>query len=329
MRVNALDSFGTVVSKKNPHDAMLDAGALFGLKKVSLAEFSGIPANPDLFVVVRTDTGQAIGQVGQNYEVFPNEDFFGPTAEALIETGARITRFQMLSNGTRSFMRFAWPDDQNIRIGKPQVGDIVGRRATLSTSHDGKAAGKFTLQMLRLACSNGMTIPVGAFEMNMCHTFGGRQQPVELSDMVPTIEGYVSQFQVAADMLAETPVKAGSDLAMGIIKKIADPKNGAKDIAKGPNLAQTRINRIAELFGGQQPDADNVAVKNTGWGLYNACVDFFTHGTRTRGENELEQRFKSLLPGGPSQREIVRSWSIVTDGLGVTAPIAAALARLN
>jgi len=329
-RHNALDSFGsTVRNKKDPYEAMRKAKGLFGLKKMSLAEFSGTPANPDLHVVVRTDTGEAIGQVGNNYEVFPNESFFGPTAEALVEAGAEITKFQMLDRGTRSFMRLAWPDDANLRIGKPKVGDIVGRRATLSTSHDGKYAGKFTLMMLRLACENGMTVPVGSFDMNMFHTVGGKQQLVELSNMIPTVETYVRQFQVAADMMAEVPVKAGSDLAMKIIGKVADPKGGAKDTSGGtPNLAKSRVMRIAELFEGEQPQADNVAIKDTGWGLYNACVDFFTHDKGTRGQNEserLEQRFKSLLPGGPAQREIVRAWGVVTDGLGVSNAIAAAV----
>lgn len=330
-RINALDSFGsTVTSKKDPYAAMRKAGGLFSLKKVSLSKFSGVRCNDDLHVVVRTDTGAAIGQVGNNYEPFDNGAFFGPVAEALVETGAEITKFQMLDNGTRSFMRLAWPADKNLRIGKPKVGDIVGRRATLSTSHDGKFAGKFTLQMLRLACVNGMTIPVGAYAMDMFHTVGGRQQLVELFNMVPTIETYIRQFQVAADMLAETPVVAGSKLANDIITKIVDPNKAAKDTSCGdPNMAKQRFNRVAELFAGQQPGSDNAAVKNTGWGLYNASVDYFTHDKITHGENPTEQRFKSLLPGGQGSREIIRAWNIVTDGLGVSDAIDAELATVN
>lgn len=318
-RINALDSFGsTVRSKKDPYAAMQAAGGLFDLRKIPLSEFAGVSANKELYVVVRTDNGQAIGQVGKKYEVFPNEAFFGPIAEALIEIGAQITRFQMLENGTRSFMRLVWSDDYNLCIGKPKVGDIVGRRAILSTSHDGKFAGKFTLQMLRLVCENGMTIPVGSYEMDMFHTVGGKQQLVELSDMMPTIETYIRQFQVAADMLADTPVKSGSDLANDIITKIVDPAKAAKDTSNGdPNMAKQRVNRVTELFAGKQPDADNVAIKDTGWGLYQSTVDFFTHSKGTRGGNEAEQRFKSLLPGGPANREIIRSWDIVTKGLGM------------
>jgi hypothetical protein len=190
------------------------------------------------------------------------------------------------------------------------------------------------MQMLRLACENGMVVPVGAYDMNMFHTVGGKLQLVELAQMIPSIETYVAKFQVAADILADTRIKAGSDEAMDIISKIADPKGGAKDKSSGePNLAKSRVLRIAELFDGQQPGADTASVKDTGWGLYNAAVDYFTHDKGTRGGDDagrrLEQRFKSLLPGGSANKEIVRSWGIVTDGLGVTDAINAEVAAVN
>ncbi|KKM63518.1 hypothetical protein LCGC14_1510620, partial [marine sediment metagenome] len=203
-RINALDSFGTPSSSRtDPIKAMEAADGLYGLRKVLLAEFAGCKssdANDDLHVVVRTDTGRAIGAVGNSYECFANREFFGPTADALIETGARIDRFQTLADGTRAFMRLSWADDLNLTIGRPKVGDLVGRRCTLSTSHDGKWAGKFTFQMLRLACSNGMTAPVGTFDTTLTHTVGGHQQLIDLQKLVPLIDLYVRQFEHAANV---------------------------------------------------------------------------------------------------------------------------------
>jgi len=330
-RKNALDDFGTPApSKTDPIGAMRAAGGLFGLKKVPLSEWSGRPANPDLYVVVRTDNGTVIGQVGNNYECFPNEEFFGPVAEKLVESGAQIERFQMLDGGTRSFMRLAWPEDKNLRIGNPKVGDIVGRRALISTSHDGKFAGKFMMQMLRLACENGMTIPVSCSYWTLIHSIGGRQSLIDLGQMIPTIERYVSQFQLTADIMAETPIVAGTDKAMKIIRKIADPANKADKKKNGePNKAKGRVNRIAELFAGEQPEGDNRAVKDTAWGLYQAAVDFYTHESRIRRANESEQRFRSLLPNGSASNSIMRSWEIVIEGLGIKKKLEAAGVEVN
>ncbi len=327
---NALDDYGTKsVASTNPIETMRAAGGLFGLKKMPLSEFSGVKANDDLHVVVRTDTNQAIGQVGNSYEVFDNESFFGPTAKALVEeTGARIDRFQMLDSGTRSFMRLSWPADRNISIGRPKVGDIVGRRCTLSTSHDGKYAGKFLLQMLRLICSNGMTVPIGTYQMWLTHTVGGRQQLIELQKLIPMIELYVRQFQAASEILVDTRVKP--NLAKEIIARMVDPTDNAGELKNGDkNRAQIRINRVMALFDGKQPGADTLECKGTGWGLYQAGNHYFTHEKGTRGPNEGTQRFKSLLPGGPANQEIVRAWHVVTKGLGVNETIAAQVASIN
>ena len=322
-RTNALDSFGTrSPSKVNPRKALEAAGALFGLKKVTQAEWSGKPANPDLHVVVRTDTGEAIGQVGNAYECFDNEAFFVPTVEELVTTGARIDRCQLLDRGTRSFMRLSWDEDHDLTIGRPKVGDIVGRRAILSTSHDGKSAGKFSLQMLRLICSNGMTVPIGTFETALTHTVGGHQQLIDLQKLMPMIERYVRQFGAAANLLADTHIDMSREKVRkntwAIAAKMVDSAGKAGNKKDGkPNRAKDRVRRIMELFQGGQPGADSRECNGTGWGLYNAGVDYFTHDKGTRGDNERVQRFKSLLPSGSANKEIVRAWDVVVDGLGV------------
>jgi len=328
-RINALDSFGTQTpNRTDPIAALESAGARFDLVKMSLQQFAGRSANPDLHVVLRGDTQQAIGTVGNHYDPMDNEQFFVPTARRLIEdTGAQIDRFQLLDSGARAFMRLSWPDELNLTIGRPQVGDYVGRRCTLSTSHDGKWAGKMSLQLLRLICSNGMTVPVGKYEFSMTHTVGGRQQLIDMNRMIPEIDRYIRKFEASANILAATPVAPTDPRTLEIIRAMVDPtgKAGEKK-SGGANLAQKRVNRVMELFDGGQPGAESRECRGTGWGLYNAGVDYFTHEKGTRGGNASEQRFKSLLPGGPANKEIVRAWNVVTEGLGVGDEINAAVA---
>lgn len=331
-RTNALDSYGVrSPSKTDPMAALKAAGGLFGLRKESQTDWSGKPANSDLHVVVRTDTEQVIGQVGNTYECFPNEEFFGPTAKALIRTGARIDRCQLLDHGTRTFMRLSWPADHNLIIGRPKVGDIIGRRAILSTSHDGKWAGKFTLQMLRLICSNGMTVPVGKFDMTLTHTVGGHQQLIDLTEFMPMIELYVRQFEASANLLAETHIDMADEQVRqhtwAIAAKMVDSAGKAGKRKDGSaNRATERIDRVMELFEGDQPGADERELVGTGWGLFNAGADYLTHETGTRGEDEGTQRFKSLLPGGPAAKRIINAWDVVVDELGVRETMDAVVA---
>ena len=144
------------------------------------------------------------------------------------------------------------------------------------------------------------------------------------------IERYVRQFEAAAHILVETPCLMTDKRTLPIIRKIVDPTGKAGDKKSGgANRAQDRVNRIIELFTGEQPGADTPECNGTGWGLYQAANHFFTHEKGTRGDDEGTQRFKSLLPGGPANKEIVRAWSVVTEGLGIDDEIMVQVAAAN
>ncbi len=339
---NALDNFG--IKAKNhadPLEVMNRANALFKLKKVPLSEWSGKDANDDLHVVVREDTNQAISTVGKAYTTFDNESFFVPVATALVnETGARIDRFQMLNNGTKSFMRISWPQDKNIVIGRPKVGDIVERRCTLSTSHDGTMCGRFSMQMLRLICSNGMTAPVGQYQLNLTHTISGEFQLNQMEKMAIVADRYVNQFEAAANIMVDTRITPKDDRTLNIIKRVVDSKEQADETKKGdPNQAQKRINRVMELFDGGQPGADTDELKNTAWGLYQSLNHYYTHDKNVRvglpetdpsfATRQIESRFKNLIPGGHWNNRMIDAWNVVTDDLNISNQISEMVATFN
>ncbi len=327
---NALESFGTASKGKgSAEDLIRQAGGGFSLRKVSLANWSGKPCLPGQHIVVREDTETAVGMVGESYETFDNLQFFPPIANELVSaTGAKIDRFSMLDGGARAIMRLSWGD--TIRIGSAKVGDVVARRAIITTSHDSKWAGKLILEALRLACENGMTVPCGQSEFALTHSKGGHHQLADIVNLIPRISDYFRNFTTAATIMSQTPILSTSSRCQTIISKIVDPQNLSASTKSGDdNAAKARVNRITELFAGSQAGGDNRAVKGTAWGLFNAASDYYNH-KKTKGENEREQRFRSLLPGrngGPAAKDIVRAWGIVNDELKITKAIEAAIAN--
>lgn len=330
-RVHPSDAFGTKSpSKKNPMSALRAAEADFTLRKTPLSEIlpAGMSCLPSQHVVIREDTNTVIGQVGESYETVDNMEFFAPIAESLVEqSGAQIERFAMTNDGRLGHMRLSWADDRNIVIGRPKVGDIVARRATLSTSHDGTRCGKMVLEMLRLACLNGMTVPCGQAEFYLTHTRGGKDQLAEIIRMVPQIEAYVRQFTVAGTIMSETGIDFNDKRCLEIVSKVMDPKKSAGNKKSGGrNQSQNRIDDVMTLLS-RQPGAESREIKGTAWGLFNGFADYFTH---SRGENKsTEARFKALVPGkngGAGNREIVRAWNVVVDECGVRKAIDAASA---
>jgi len=327
LRINALDNFGTPATRAMATDPMAvirAAGADFDLESVSLNSL-GILSNDDLYCVRRSDDGRIIGQVGNQYAPMSNRDFFVPLAEALIEhTGARIERFAELGGGNRAFMRLMWEDD--IKVGpNSKVGDVVGRRATLHTGHDGKWAGKLSLQMLRLICLNGMLVPVGKHEFTVVHSKGGVATLADIVRMIPRIDEYTTKFKAAAGVLIETPVTPTK--AREVITSFVDPKDNAGETKNGEdNKTRQRVNRVWNLFNGGQPGAGTKAMKGTAWGVYNALTDDRQYGGRTSGDNtEAEKRFKMMLPGGSANRGIIQAWDTTIDKLELRTAINAAV----
>lgn len=326
-RVNSLDAFGDQIPKtlrRNPEAALAEVGGDYGLEKKTLSEWSGMPANDDIHAIIRTDTGACIGAVGNKYKPFSNVEFFVPPAQALIDTGAEIERIQITDGGTRAFMRLSWSDEFNVKVGDRKVGDIVGRRAILSTSHDSKYAGKCILQMLRLACSNGMTIPVAPYEVTLIHTSGGEQQLIDMTELAPTIGDYVEKFEVASEIMAGT--KVSEKRTEELVVKVADPGGHASTNKDGSNnKAMDRVSTMLRLINGMQPEGDGKALKNTAWGVYQGCVDWYTHRGGSTDDSELG--FKRLLPGasgGSASKQIVKAWNVITSELDLTDQIKAA-----
>ncbi len=317
---DVLGSVGTRARKDETASALLRrVGADFDVEKKPLSEVLGrkYGALDNQYVVVRKDTNEVIGQVGDNYTPMSNRDFFTLGDDLRLASKARILDFTMLDGGSRSVMRFAWPD--NIVIGDRRLGDIVAREGILSTSHDGRYAGKLHIMVKRLVCLNGMTVIDG--DRSVCfpmrHSYCGEAQFEQIRKMVPKIDAHFDRFQARANILAGE--KVGLERAEKIIAKIMDPRTLAgENKDKSDNQAANRINTVTTLFDGGQPGSSLESVKGTAWGLYQAFTHYYNHERGTRGENQRELRYKAMLPESPVAKEMTKVFSGIVSELDLT-----------
>ncbi len=305
---DVLGSVGTKARQGETSGALLRrAGAAFDVEKLPLSEVlgQGFGALDNQYVVVRKDTNQVIGQVGDNYTPMSNGEFFTLGDDLRQATKARISDFTMLDGGARSIMRFAWPEEDNIVIGDRKLGDVVAREGILSTSHDGRYAGKLYIMVKRLICLNGMTVIDGDRSVGfpMRHSFCGEAQFEQIRKMVPKIDAHFDRFQERANILAGE--KVGLERAEKVIAKIMDPSTRAGENKDGTdNRAADRIATVTRLFDGGQPGSSLESVKGTAWGLYQAFTHYYNHERSNRGENQRELRYKAMLPESPVAKEM-------------------------
>lgn len=317
---DVLGSVGTRARKNETSGSILRrAGADFEVEKRPLSEVLGRRwgALENQYVVVRTDTNEVIGQVGDNYTPMSNRDFFTLGDDLRKASKARILDFTMLDGGSRSVMRFAWPD--NMVIGDRRLGDIVAREGILSTSHDGRWAGKLFIMVKRLICLNGMAVIDG--DKSVCfpmrHSYCGEAQFEQIRKMVPKIDAHFDRFQERANILAGE--KVGLERAEKIIAKIMDPKTLAGENKNGTdNQAAERIATVTTLFDGGQPGSSLESVRGTAWGLYQAFTHYYNHERGTRGKNQRELRYKAMLPESKVAKEMTGAFKTIVTELDLT-----------
>jgi hypothetical protein len=189
-------------------------------------------------------------------------------------------------------MHLAW-DIQRTAINV--VGDIVGRVATIRNSHDGKTAALIRLWLLRLACVNGVVIPVPglSFEFRIPHTFIAAQR-------IKKAQKVISNYNIAGqalNLLAKE--KVNETLAKRLAFLTVDPAH-AETPNKIGNADMKRVDAIIDRFKGNQPQGDHESMKGTAYGYLMAVADLADHSIRikkSQGFSGQQQRFKSAFSG--------------------------------
>ena len=273
------------------------------------------------FATMRTDTNEVLGIVEGRYCVIPNRDIFSIADTMVEEDGARITRASSIDRGSRCFINLEWKKDRNINV----LGDIVGRRAILQNAHNGKFATIIRLQPLRLACLNGMVVPVPcfSFEFRIKHTESSVDRIAEARRIMGGASKYFQTFGSIANLMAKTKVSVS--LAQEVLKSIPD-------LSKKTPATEQKRNDILSLYNGGQANARAESMSGTAWGLLNAVSEYADHSGRirlTQGNTSQIQRFKSSFEGS-SQRLKLSAWETMmkSNDLGLRQQIAE-LAKSN
>ncbi len=258
------------------------------------------------FASVRRDTKAVLGIVEGRFRDLPNRDVFSIADDMVNEDGAIITRAVEVDGGARCFLNLEWPKERAISV----VGDLVGRRAIMTNAHNGKFAATIVLMPMRLACINGMIVPVPAFsfEFRIKHTESGMNRLVEARDIMAGAGKYFETFGRVAERMAKTVV---SDAHASLLLK------SMPGLEKNTTATNNRRDAMLALFNGGQANGSHEAVKNTAWGFLNAIAEFADHSGRTRktwGNDEATQRFKNMVDGAGQRLKLSAYDALLEDG---------------
>lgn len=289
-----------------------DFAILGAPREVKVGKKVEISTDPRYFQVVRTDTGDVLGQVESRYAPQQNRDIFR-CADELRDEGWRIVRAATLDKGARCFMTLEADNKNDLSI----VGDVVRLRIIIHTSHDSKFATTMTVVPLRLWCTNGCTAPIPGFDWTWAirHTIKGQDKLMAANEMITKASEYFGAFERVATMLAKT--KISNPHAEQIVKTTP----GLDD--EDSKQSMSKREAILAGFKGNQPGGNIAAMRGTAWGLFQAGCDVVDHGETSRvrvtpGNNESDQRFKQAFGGAGKVLKFNLFDRIVgDDGLGL------------
>lgn len=265
---------------------------------------------PRLVANVRSDTGRVLGVVGEGYEPLQNRAAFA-FCDAVTDSGeAHWLGAGETRGGSRvhALMRL----DREIRIGGAEGEDVLPLLC-FRNGHDGGLAVTVSVAPFRLACLNGMMLPLAGAERTWKarHTAG---LDAKLADARRTLgiawRYYDRLEEVGRELLRERLDPPAFERFLARLVPLPDLAD-----ATGGGRAVRNVERVREaITTAYRQSSDLAAIRGTRWGALQAVTAYVDHVQPTRataGRSHQEARFeRATEPAGLKDRAL----ALLTEG---------------
>ena len=262
------------------HEALLASHLDWEVEKVPVLSSEDLTVVPDHFTVIRKDTNQPLGIVGNRYEPINNREAFSFFDAALGESQGQIETIGALGQGERVWCMAKMPEVHEVLPGDP-----VERYLLCWTSHDGSKSMEVMFTNVRVVCNNTLTAAIkGAVtKVSMKHTKNWEQKLEMAHKMLHKSSAYWEKMKEVSQHLARTSISR-IEVGTFLDAMFPDRINQKNEVIK--NDSRDQVLRLMEEGRG----TDIPGVQGTKWGLYNAYTEYLDHEKKTRkGQNRWER----------------------------------------
>jgi phage/plasmid-like protein (TIGR03299 family) len=235
--------------------------------------------------VVRSDTNDTIGVVGEKYTVIQNHEAFDFFDSIVAGGKAQYASAGSFSEGRRIFLT---ADMGEIEIHNPNlVGDTVQKYLVLTNTHDGSGALQAFFSNVRIVCENtlNMAIRMAKDGIKIKHTRNAKDRMLEAQRVMQAADRYQDDFMLVANTLA------GQSFTLDQMKEYANALMPMKVDAKVSTRSDNNREELISLFENGKGNSGK-----TLWDAYNAATEWSDHHRGTRlvnGRDESEARLAS------------------------------------
>ena len=247
---------------KTAREAIESAGLDYLVAKKKLE--ANIGRESDAYSLVRTDTGDVLGIVGERYEPIQNRDAFTFFDELVDQQEAVYETAGVLGKGERIWILAKLPGYINV-----MGNDIVNKYLLLTNSHDGSSQVRVKLTPVRLVCSNTLTSALqGEGEVQILHTPGA----------MPDLDQAISLLGMSASLFEQLDVRFNCMAT----KKITEEQLRAYVEALVPDDEEAEHSARTEKIRNSVLELHNSGrgahlSRGTVWGAFNSVTEYTDH----------------------------------------------------
>jgi len=228
---------------------------------------------PDTRAIIREDTGEYFGTVGNRYTPIQNEDQ-AAFIQALIGDGNVVECCGALFGGRKVFWTVKCPTE--LLIGGE---DRIEKYLIIVNGHDGSIGFTVFWSPIRVVCNNTLRAALdgkGEQIVRLKHTNNVHDRVDDARKTLGIAEDYFNQVGEKFESFLTCKINPGDFLAY--TEKLFGDKEDTRNIVKTNYQAENQ--------------------QGTMWGAYNAVTQFADHQMRFRGTvGREEKRFESVLYG--------------------------------
>lgn len=268
-------------------------------------------AAPDHRAIVREDTGDVLGVVGEGFTPVQNEDL----AELLQALGRPVETMGSLRGGR---VLFALLRQGEFRVG---AGDRTVQYLLAVNGHDGSRALSFLPTDVRVVCANTLRMAEGAAgaTVRLLHTSGLPERIRAASSALESAEALVSVQRTASERLADTiwtdetmgrylarTIEDVTGIPAGALDvtvrpwdrsvRFVDPATGNEDPIRHPKLATRAGELVRALDEADRHDFQSIAPAGSAWRAFQS-VSHWAHHVRKGRQDPVESRLSGAVAG--------------------------------
>lgn len=253
---------------------------------------------PNFFATVRTDTEQALGVVGKDYEVVQNVDAFSFFDAIVGGEGIQYETAGALGKGERIFITAKLPD--YIKVGSD---DLIEKYLFLTTSHDGFGSITAAFTPVRIVCANTLNAAMRNHtnSIKIRHTANAKERLEQAHKVMGISNNLFKELETifnqwAKVCITDAEVKKLIQLALTPNKETLQSVQAGKEDEF--STCFVNMSDAAFEYAMSNPTQQQETTKGTLFGAYNAVTGYYQN---VRSYKDGEAKLKSLLLGGTAQ----------------------------